>query len=76
MNETVFRNGRIVLPERVDGEVVVHDGMIAEVGEGSRQRHRSRGRLADPRPNELHTDHPSTYSPRPKVRHRSRQPGA
>ena len=35
MQETVFSNARIVLPDRVvDGTVVVSDGCIAEIGQG------------------------------------------
>lgn len=74
MTETVFRNGRIVLPDAiVEGAVVVHDGAIAEVDEG-----RGAGRVSDidlegdwllPGLIELHTDQlEGQYSPRPKVR--------
>jgi len=74
MSETVFRNGRIVLPDRiVDGAVIVRDGEVAEVAEG-----RSAGGEADidlegdwllPGLIELHTDQlEGQYSPRPKVR--------
>jgi len=72
MNETVFRNGRIVLPERViDGAVVVRDGLIAEVGEGSGGSPDIdlEGDWLIPGLVELHTDHlEGHYSPRPKVR--------
>ena len=72
MNETVFRNGRIVLPESlVDGAVVVRDGIIAEVGEGSGGSSDIdlEGAWLIPGLVELHTDHlEGHYSPRPKVR--------
>lgn len=72
MSETVFRHGRIVLPDGVvEGAVVVRDGMIAEVGEGSRggpEIDLERDWLI-PGLVELHTDHlEGHYSPRPKVR--------
>jgi len=74
MTETVFRNGRIVLPDAiVDGAVVVRDGVVAEIGEGL-----TAGRAAEidlegdwllPGLIELHTDQlEGQYSPRPKVR--------
>jgi alpha-D-ribose 1-methylphosphonate 5-triphosphate diphosphatase len=74
MNEMVFRNGRIVLPDRVvEGAVVVRDGLILEVGEGRRGGSRSGieldGDWLIPGLVELHTDHlEGHYSPRPRVR--------
>jgi alpha-D-ribose 1-methylphosphonate 5-triphosphate diphosphatase len=72
MNETVFRHGRIVLPEHiVEGAVVVRDGIIAEVGEGSGGGPDIdlEGDWLIPGLVELHTDHlEGHYSPRPKVR--------
>ncbi len=73
MNEIVFRNGRIVLPEHiVEGAVVVRDGIIAEVGEGGGGGGPDidlEGDWLIPGLVELHTDHlEGHYSPRPKVR--------
>lgn len=74
MNETVFHNARIVLPDEiVDGAVVVRDGVIAEIGEGHSGDHRTgidlEGDWLLPGLVELHTDHlEGHYAPRPKVR--------
>jgi alpha-D-ribose 1-methylphosphonate 5-triphosphate diphosphatase len=74
MNETVFRHGRIVLPDSVvDGAVVVRDGIIAEVGEGGGGGDGPdidlEGDWLIPGLVELHTDHlEGHYSPRPRVR--------
>ncbi len=73
MNEMVFRNGWIVLPDRVvEGAVVVRDGQILEVGEGrrgSRLGIELDGDWLIPGLVELHTDHlEGHYSPRPRVR--------
>lgn len=74
MNETVFHNARIVLPDEiVDGAVVVRDGVIAEIGEGRSDNDRTgidlEGDWLLPGLVELHTDHlEGHYAPRPKVR--------
>ena len=72
MTETVFRNGRIVLPgEVVDGDVVVRDGAIAAIDD---RGHGHSGIDLDgdwliPGLVELHTDHlEGHYAPRPRVR--------
>jgi alpha-D-ribose 1-methylphosphonate 5-triphosphate diphosphatase len=72
MTETVFRNGRVVLPgEVVDGDVVVRGGAIAAID------HRGHGHSGIdldgdwliPGLVELHTDHlEGHYAPRPRVR--------
>ena len=71
MSETVFRNGRVVLPDRIhDGDVVVRDGVIAEVedtGTGTIGVDLE-GDWLLPGLVELHTDHlESHYAPRPMV---------
>ena len=71
MSETIFTNGRIVLPDEVvNGTLITRDGVIAEVLEG---------RVASPADDlegdfllpglvELHTDHlENHYHPRPGV---------
>ena len=74
MSETVFRNARVVLPDTiVPGCVVVRDGVIAELGEGSNNaRHGDIDLDGDwllPGLVELHTDQLEThFAPRPKVR--------
>ena len=71
MNETVFHNARIVLPDEiVEGAVVVRDGVIAEIGDsGGRVGVDLEGDWLLPGLVELHTDHlEGHYSPRPKVR--------
>jgi len=72
MNETVFRNGRVVLPDRIhDGDVVVRDGSIAEVGDAGfgTTGVDLEGDWLLPGLVELHTDHlEGHYAPRPSVR--------
>jgi len=74
MKETVFRNGRIVLPDTVvEGAVVVRDGVIAEIGETPIPNREAdidlEGDWLLPGLVELHTDQlEGYYSPRPKVR--------
>ena len=74
MKETVFRNGRIVLPDTVvEGAVVVRDGAIAEIGENPTLIREAdvdlEGDWLLPGLVELHTDQlEGYYSPRPKVR--------
>lgn len=70
--ETVLRNARLVLPDRVLlGDVVLRDGVIAEVAEAGRAGTGDDldGDLLLPGLVELHTDHlESHYAPRPGVR--------
>lgn len=71
MSEQIFSNARIVLEDRiVDGSVVVRDGLIAAIDEGSsRAGEDFGGDYLIPGLVELHTDHlESHYSPRPGVR--------
>ncbi|MCP4383627.1 MAG: alpha-D-ribose 1-methylphosphonate 5-triphosphate diphosphatase [Hyphomicrobiales bacterium] len=72
MTETVFRKARIVLAETIHhGDVVVRDGLIAEIGDpGSRDTGLDLdGDWLLPGLVELHTDHlESHYAPRPRVR--------
>ncbi len=74
MTETVFRNARIVQPDRiVEGNVVVRDGVIDEIDETIVQMSGPgvdlEGDWLIPGLVELHTDHlEGHYSPRPKVR--------
>jgi alpha-D-ribose 1-methylphosphonate 5-triphosphate diphosphatase len=74
MTETVFRNARIVQPDRVvEGNLVVRDGMIDEIDETIVQMPGAgidlEGDWLIPGLVELHTDHlEGHYSPRPKVR--------
>ncbi|WP_421725580.1 alpha-D-ribose 1-methylphosphonate 5-triphosphate diphosphatase [Bauldia sp.] len=72
MIETVFRNARIVLADTVhDGDLVVRDGTIAEVGDrgSSDDGVDMEGDWLLPGLVELHTDHlESHYAPRPQVR--------
>ncbi|MCB1497416.1 MAG: alpha-D-ribose 1-methylphosphonate 5-triphosphate diphosphatase [Bauldia sp.] len=72
MTETVFRNGRVVLPETIhDGDVVARDGLIAEIedaGNGDAGVDLE-GDWLLPGLVELHTDHlEGHYAPRPRVR--------
>jgi alpha-D-ribose 1-methylphosphonate 5-triphosphate diphosphatase len=70
-SETVFSNARLVLPDAViTGSIVVRDGLIAEIDEGSsHQGEDLGGDVLIPGLVELHTDHLEThYSPRPRVR--------
>lgn len=72
MNETIFRNGHAVLPDRIhDGDIVVRDGMLAEVedaGTGTVGIDLE-GDWLVPGLVELHTDHlEGHYAPRPRVR--------
>ncbi len=72
MSETVFRNGRVVLPDRIhDGDVVIRDCSIAEIedaGIGSVGVDLE-GDWLLPGLVELHTDHlEGHYAPRPNVR--------
>ncbi len=71
MSEQILSNARIVLEDRiVDGSVVVRDGLIAAIDEGSsRTGEDFGGDYLIPGLVELHTDHlESHYSPRPGVR--------
>ncbi|MEQ9689036.1 MAG: alpha-D-ribose 1-methylphosphonate 5-triphosphate diphosphatase, partial [Bauldia litoralis] len=72
MTETIFRNGRVVLPETIhDGDVVVRDGMIAEIADAGIgvAGIDLEGDWLLPGLVELHTDHiEGHYAPRPKVR--------
>lgn len=72
MTETIFRNGRVVLPDSVvTGDVVVRGAMIAEVGEAGNGKAGIdlEGDFLLPGLVELHTDHlESHYAPRPRVR--------
>jgi len=71
MTETVFRNARIVTPERiVEGALVIDGPLIAEIGEGdARAGLDMEGDLILPGLIELHTDHiESHYRVRPGVR--------
>lgn len=71
MSEQIFSNARIVLEDRiVDGSVVIRDGRIAAIDEGSsRTGEDFGGDFLIPGLVELHTDHlESHYSPRPGVR--------
>ena len=70
MRETVFRNARIVLDDRVvEGAVVVRDGRIAAVDEdGAHVGDDLGGDFLLPGLVELHTDHlESHYVPRPGI---------
>lgn len=70
-NETVFTNARLVLEnEVVDGTLVVRDGMIAGISQGtSRAGTDLEGDYLIPGLVELHTDHlEAHYAPRPGVR--------
>lgn len=71
MNEQVFKNARIVLPEEViDGSVVVRNGIIAEFDAGptSVPGENMEGAYLLPGLVELHTDHlEQHYHPRPGV---------
>lgn len=69
--DTVFRNARIVLDDKIlNGSVVIRDGKIAELSEGfSAIGEDFEGDYLIPGLIELHTDHlESHYSPRPGVR--------
>ena len=72
MTDTVFRNARMVLPDAVlDGDLVVRDGRIAAIGDGSGAAAGIdvEGDWLIPGLVELHTDHlEGHYAPRPKVR--------
>lgn len=72
MTETIFRNGRVVLPETIhDGDIVVRDGMIAEIADAGTGAAGIdlEGDWLLPGLVELHTDHiEGHYAPRPKVR--------
>ncbi|MCS0501437.1 alpha-D-ribose 1-methylphosphonate 5-triphosphate diphosphatase [Ancylobacter mangrovi] len=71
MNETVYANARLVLPDEVrQGHLVVRDGRIAEIGEGSAPRSAldMAGDYLLPGLVELHTDHVEGHLyPRPHV---------
>ncbi len=70
-NEQVLTNARIVLEDRiVDGSVLIRDGRIADISEGSsRVGEDFEGDYLLPGLIELHTDHlEAHYSPRPGVR--------
>ncbi len=69
--ETVLKNARIVLEDRVlDGSVLVRDGVIAEISEGTGQVGEDmEGDYLIPGLVELHTDHLEIhYSPRAGLR--------
>lgn len=69
--ELVFTNAKVVLSDRViDGTVVIRDGRIAAVDEGSSAVGDDlQGDYLIPGIVELHTDHlENHYAPRPKVR--------
>ncbi|MEO8668691.1 MAG: alpha-D-ribose 1-methylphosphonate 5-triphosphate diphosphatase, partial [Bauldia sp.] len=72
MTETVFRNGRIVLPDSIhDGDLVIRDGLVMALDDAG--IHRSGvdldGDWLLPGLVELHTDHlEGHYAPRPRVR--------
>jgi len=72
MTDTVFHNARMVLPDAVlDGNLVVRDGRIAAIGDGSGAAAGIdvEGDWLIPGLVELHTDHlEGHYAPRPKVR--------
>lgn len=71
MSEQILSNARIVLEDRiVDGSVIIRDGRIAAIDEGStRTGEDFGGDYLIPGLVELHTDHlESHYSPRPGVR--------
>lgn len=72
MTETVFRNGRIVLPDGIhDGDVIVRGGIIASIDDGGSGRGGVdlEGDWLLPGLVELHTDHlEGHYAPRPRVR--------
>ncbi|MDH4414485.1 MAG: alpha-D-ribose 1-methylphosphonate 5-triphosphate diphosphatase [Rhizobium sp.] len=71
MSEQIFSNARIVLEDRIiDGSLVIRDGLIAAIDEGSsRTGEDFGGDYLIPGLVELHTDHlESHYSPRPGVR--------
>ncbi|MFN3502145.1 MAG: alpha-D-ribose 1-methylphosphonate 5-triphosphate diphosphatase [Allorhizobium sp.] len=71
MSEQILSNARIVLEDRiVDGSVIMRDGRIAAIDEGStRTGEDFGGDYLIPGLVELHTDHlESHYSPRPGVR--------
>lgn len=71
MTETVFANARLVLPDEVrHGHLVVRDGRIAEIGEGTvpRSAQDMGGDYLLPGFVELHTDHVEGHLyPRPRV---------
>ena len=71
MTETVFANARLVLPDEVlHGHLVVRDGRIAEIGEGTAPRAAldMGGDYLLPGFVELHTDHVEGHLyPRPRV---------
>ncbi len=72
MSETIFRNGRVVLPETIhDGDVVIRDGAIAELDDAGIGvlGIDLEGDWLLPGLVELHTDHlEGHYAPRPRVR--------
>ncbi|QIB32806.1 alpha-D-ribose 1-methylphosphonate 5-triphosphate diphosphatase [Ancylobacter pratisalsi] len=71
MNETIYANARLVLPDEVrHGHLVVRDGRIAEIGEGAVPRAAldMAGDYLLPGFVELHTDHVEGHLyPRPRV---------
>ncbi|MCK0196646.1 alpha-D-ribose 1-methylphosphonate 5-triphosphate diphosphatase [Ancylobacter sp. 6x-1] len=72
MTETVFANANLVLPDQVvRGNVVVREGRIAEIGEGTAPAGAVdlKGDYLIPGLVELHTDHVETHLfPRPRVK--------
>lgn len=70
LDETVFTNARIVLPDQIlYGAVAMSGGVITELGTKSGRGLDIEGDYLIPGLVELHTDHLEThYAPRPKVR--------
>lgn len=70
MNETVLNNARIVADDIVDGHLVIRNGVIVDIGEGTAGGGEDiGGDFLIPGLVELHTDHlESHFMPRPKVR--------
>lgn len=67
--ESILSNARIVLAEEeIRGHLVIRDGLIAEIGEGSASGEDMAGDIVIAGLVELHTDHIEThFMPRPKV---------
>ncbi|MBK4216900.1 alpha-D-ribose 1-methylphosphonate 5-triphosphate diphosphatase [Paracoccus caeni] len=69
MNETVFTNATLVLPDEVrQGSIVIRDGLIAEIGEAGATGIDMGGDIIAPGLIELHTDNLERHiQPRPGV---------
>jgi alpha-D-ribose 1-methylphosphonate 5-triphosphate diphosphatase len=69
MNEAIFTNARLVLPDEVvTGAVAIRDGRIADIGSTSEAGEDFGGDLLLPGLIELHTDHVENhFAPRPGV---------